>query len=145
MSDRIAGVVIVALALWYGLTAGQYESGFSDPLGPAAFPQLISIPLGLLGLFLVVRPDAEPRWPKGAALLRQGAGLVLLVLYAMTLEGLGFPIATALAIALIARLLGARWWQGAVAGVALSALLWVTFDRLLGLPLPLGLLGQARV
>jgi putative tricarboxylic transport membrane protein len=145
MSDRIAGAVVMALALWYGLTAGQYTAGFSDPLGPAAFPQLVSIPLGLLGLFLVIRPDALPRWPEGAALLRQAIGLVLLVLYAMTLEGLGFLIATALAIALIARLLGARWWQGAVAGVALSLLLWLTFDELLGLPLPLGLLARARV
>lgn len=145
MSDRIAGVVIAALALWYGLTATQFESGFTDPLGPAAFPELISVPLGLLGLCLVIRPDKNPAWPRGQALVRQGAGLGILVLYAITLEGLGFPIATALAIALIARLLGASWWQGALVGVGLSALLWVTFDRLLGLPLPLGLLAAGRV
>jgi putative tricarboxylic transport membrane protein len=140
VSDRIAGILLAAIAVWFGWTAGAYEEGFTDPLGPAAFPRFVAFPLGALALVLVVRPDAEPAWPHGAAFLRQGAAVLVLVTYALLLEEMGFPLATFAASSILARMLGATWPGSLAAGAGLGVGLWVIFDPLLGLPLPLGLL-----
>lgn len=138
MSDRITGLLLAAFALWYGLTARQYTAGFSDPLGPSAFPQLVAVPLGVLALYLLIRPDGEPQWPQGVVLLRQCTALAGLVAYAMILRDLGFIPTTAVAVVLLARLLGASWSQSALAGVGLSVGLYAVFEYVLGLPLPEG-------
>ena len=137
VSDRIAGAVFAALALWIWWKAGTFRIAFGDPVGPSAFPRLVALPMGLCALALLIAPDAEPRWPRGAALARQGAALAALAAYPALLVPLGFPIATAAAVAALARTLGAGWAQGVAAGAAMGAGLWVLFDPLLGLPLPL--------
>ncbi|WP_022728292.1 tripartite tricarboxylate transporter TctB family protein [Fodinicurvata sediminis] len=136
MTDRIVGLVILASAIWYGVTAGTYEASFGDPLGPAAFPVMLSVPVAVLSLFLLIRPDANPDWARGAALLRQVAAICILVSYALLLERLGFLFVTFLAVALLGRLLGSQWGKSAVSGAVISLVLFVAFDQVLGLPLP---------
>lgn len=137
MSDRIAGLIFLALSIWYGWTAGNYEASFGDPLGPAVFPQILAIPAALLSLYLVLRPDPDPEWVLGRPALRQVATLLVLLGYAFLLEDLGFVLATALGATLLGRLLGAGWGRSAMSGVVMSVALFVIFDNLLGLPLPL--------
>lgn len=137
VSDRIAGATLAALAAWIWWTAGSFQIAFGDPVGPSAFPRLVALPMALCAAVLVVAPDAEPRWPGAAALVRQGAALTALAAYPALLVPLGFPLATAAAVAALARTLGAGWGQGAAAGAAMGAGLWVLFDPGLGLPLPL--------
>lgn len=136
MTDRIVGLTLLAAAIWYGLTAGTYEAGFGDPLGPAAFPVMLSVPVAVLSLFLLIRPDANPDWPKGIPLLRQLAAICILISYALLLERLGFLLVTFLAVALLGRLLGSQWGKAAVSGAVISLVLFVAFDQVLGLPLP---------
>jgi putative tricarboxylic transport membrane protein len=52
-------------------------------------------------------------------------------------------LATALGVALLGRLLGSGWGKSAISGVVMSVGLFVVFDNLLGLPLPLypGIMG----
>jgi putative tricarboxylic transport membrane protein len=140
VSDRLTGLVLLALAVAYGLTAGDYQAMIGDPLGPAVFPVALAIALGLLSLHLIARPDAEPDWPRGRALRKQGLALVAFVAYAYLLEPLGFLLSTFLAVAAVGPLLGARPWQAGTAGVAIAVVLFVLFDTLLGLPLPAGVL-----
>ena len=140
MSDRLTGLALLALAVAYGLTAGGYQAMIGDPLGPAVFPVALAVALGLLSLYLVVRPDREPDWPRGRALLKQALTLVAFVAYAWLLEPLGFLVSTFLAVVVLGSLLGARLWQAGAAGVAIAVVLFVTFDTLLGLPLPAGVL-----
>ena len=140
MSDRLTGLVLLALAVVYGLTAGGYQAMIGDPLGPAVFPTALAITLGLLSLYLIVRPDLEPAWPLGRALLKQVLTLVAFVAYAYLLEPLGFLVSTLLAVVVLGWLLGARLWQAGAAGVAIAIVLFVLFDTLLGLPLPAGVL-----
>lgn len=140
MSDRLTGVVLLALAVAYGITASGYQAMIGDPLGPAVFPVVLAIPLGLLSAYLIIRPDREPAWPKGPALLKQLLAVVAFVAYAYLLEPLGFLVSTFLAVLALGRLLGASLRQAGAAGVAISVVLFVLFDGLLGLPLPLGLL-----
>jgi putative tricarboxylic transport membrane protein len=140
VSDRLTGVVLVALAVAYGVTAGGYQAMIGDPLGPAVFPLALAIALGILSLYLIVRADREPDWPRGRALLKQVLALVVFVAYAYLLEPLGFLVTTLLAVLVLGRLLGARLWQAAAAGAAIAGVLFVLFDSLLGLPLPAGVL-----
>jgi putative tricarboxylic transport membrane protein len=137
MSDRILGLIVLALAIWYGWTAGNYEASFGDPLGPAAFPRMLAVPAALLSLFLILRPDPDPDWVVGRPALRQVATVAVLLAYAFFLEELGYILATALGAIAMSRLLGAGWMKSAAAGVVLAAALFITFDTLLGLPLPL--------
>lgn len=137
MSDRIAGLLFLALSIWYGVTAGTYEASFGDPLGPAAFPVMLAVPAGLFSLYLILRPDPDPEWSVGGPLLRQVATLAVLVGYALLLEDLGYLAATFAGVVLMSRLLGAGWLKSAISGAAMSLGLYIVFDRLLGLPLPL--------
>jgi putative tricarboxylic transport membrane protein len=141
VSDRLAGLALLALAVAYGVTAGGYQAMIGDPLGPAVFPVALAIVLGLLSLYLIVRPDAEPDWPRGRALVKQVLTVAAFVAYAWLLEPLGFLVSSFLAVVVLGWLLGARLWQAAAAGAAIAVVLFVTFDTLLGLPLPAGVLG----
>lgn len=140
MSDRLTGLALLALAVAYGVAAGGYQAMIGDPLGPAVFPLALAVPLGLLSLYLIVRPGPGPDWPRGRALLKQGLTLVAFVAYAYLLEPLGFLVSTFLAVVVLGGLLGARLWQAGAAGVAIAVVLFVLFDTLLGLPLPAGVL-----
>ena len=141
MSDRLTGLVLLLLAVAYGVTAGGYEAMIGDPLGPAVFPIVLAIPLGLFAVYLVLRPDREPAWPRGPALLKQVLALVAFVAYAYLLEPLGFVVSTFLAVVVLGWLLGARLPEAGAAGVGIAVVLFVLFDTLLGLPLPAGVLG----
>jgi len=137
MTDRIVGLVLLAFSIWYGVTARTYEASFGDPLGPAALPMMLSVPAGLLSLALILRPDPEPQWATGRPLLRQLAAVAVLIGYAMLLDTLGFILATALGVMLLGRLLQSTWMKSALSGLVTSVVLFVAFDMLLGLPLPL--------
>lgn len=136
MTDRLVGLLLLALSIGYGVIAGSYQASFGDPLGPAAFPMIVAVPAAILSLAMALKPGPDAVWPSGRAFLAQGAALAILVGYALLLEPLGFPLATTLGVLLLARLIGASWVQGTLAGVALAALLFFVFDRLLDLPLP---------
>ena len=137
MSDRLTGLLIAALAVWYGWTATGFEEAFGDPVGPSAFPELLAVPMGLFALFLVVRPDPEPVWPHGAPLRRQIAMVAALLAYPFLLEPLGFPLATALGAAVMSLLLGGPRLGSAISAVAVAIGLFLAFDTVLGLHLPL--------
>jgi len=135
MSIRLAGVAIFLIAALYAWTAQDYTASFGDVLGPSVFPVMVGVPAMVLALSLVVFPGGTVSWPAPARLLRQGMAIGALILYAMVLEPLGFPIATALVIAAVAIVLDGPPVKSALIGLAGSLSLWVLFDRLLGLPI----------
>jgi len=135
LSDRIAGAILLVLAIAYGLAASNFQVNFGDPVGPAAFPRLIAVPMAVFALALVVRPDANPVW-RASAGMRQILTVAVLFAYPFVIEAFGFPLSTAIGAALLARLLGAPWGAAAITGLALGFGLFVVFDTLLGLPLP---------
>jgi putative tricarboxylic transport membrane protein len=141
MSDRLTGLVLLVLAVAYGITASGYEAMIGDPLGPAVFPLVLAVPLGLFSLYLIVRPDPEPDWARGRALLKQALTLGVFIAYAYLLEVLGFVVTTFLAVVALGLLLDAKPWQAASAGLGIAIVLFVLFNNLLNLPLPAGVLG----
>ena len=136
IGDRIAGamLVIVAAAAWWH--AGTFVAGFLQPVGPGVFPRLVTAPLGVLSLYLFVRPGVNRRWPEYSALLRQFVLIVLLAGYAAFLAVWGFLPTTMVATAAMTRLFGASWKQAVIGGAALTVSLYLLFEVALGVPLP---------
>ena len=64
LSDRIFGVIGIAVAVFFAWAASWIEDSFIvDPLGPRKFPYIIAAVLALASLAIILRPDAEPEWP----------------------------------------------------------------------------------
>lgn len=139
MSDRITGIVLLLLALAYGLEAWGFSATFyTDPLGARAFPLAIAVFLIPLALFLVARPKFAARWPGLPAWPPLVVVLVTFILYAALLEPLGFLIATTLVFGVFALLFRVSAWRGLIAGVLFSAGLYALFVWGLSLYLPVG-------
>jgi len=135
----LATVVLAALA-W------QYRTDFAyEPVGPRAYPLLC---LGLMALGLawwIIRPPAiqhdEDEPPMTPPLLRKiGLCMLLLLAHAALFEPLGFVLSTTLVASLLALLCGGRPWPSALAGVGIAVGMYVLFDRVLEVPLPMGVL-----
>jgi putative tricarboxylic transport membrane protein len=114
-------------------------------VGPAAVPLPVGVLLGVVGAGLLVdsrvklarATPGEPWQPRAG--LRVLALVAALVAFALLLPLLGYVVcATGLFVA-AAFLLGApRDWRAPVWGWALAAVVFLVFDRLIGLTLPTG-------
>lgn len=128
--------------------------GLKLPLGSAArpgagvYPFLVGVLLLVLSLFLLVqsvrgkgtRDEAEP-FPRGPDLERVVAVSLSVVLFVMLLAPLGYALSSALLMAATCRLLGQDNWKTIVlVSVACAVLSYFLFARLLGVPLPKGVL-----
>lgn len=150
--DRWLGpcITILALAwLWLVYTYIPAARGEGEP-GPRAFPVVLGATM--LGLGLAISFAAWMRRPRNAqspmfkAVSTREAAIaigtfLLLMFYALTMEFLGFVIATPLAILLAMRwLLGMREWRFMLLFAAgVTATCWLFFVKLLESPLPRGL------
>lgn len=144
--QRVVGVIWLLLTIALAAVAWQYHTDFSyEPVGPRAYPLLC---LGLMALGLawwILRPPALPHDdddPPMTPQLGRKIGLCMLVLlgHAALFEPLGFIVSTTLAASLLARLCGGRPWPSVLAGACLAVGMYVLFDRVLEVPLPMGVL-----
>jgi Tripartite tricarboxylate transporter TctB family len=124
----VTAVAVDLLVLW-GLTIGGY------PGEANLFPALSAGFLTLMAAIIVLRPPRhapDPDQPlHAAAVLWLGGLLAVLVL-------LGFRIGLPLFAVAYAGTTGARRWQAALLGVAVSATVEILFRRILGTPLDWG-------
>ncbi|MEM8787332.1 MAG: tripartite tricarboxylate transporter TctB family protein [Pseudomonadota bacterium] len=143
-SDRVFGLVVVLVALAYIASAFQIQTSFmSDPVGSKTFPILLGAVSALCGAVMILRPDDEPAWPGPLTLLKLAAAVAVLVAYAYSLKPFGFLLPTAVAASVLSYQIQARPVFNALAGIALSAGLFVLFKYALGLglvPFPKGLI-----
>ncbi|QOL80144.1 tripartite tricarboxylate transporter TctB family protein [Pseudooceanicola spongiae] len=137
MIDRLVGLMILVISVTVFLVARGYEAGFGDPLGPAVFPQMVAALAAILSLGMIFRPDPNPDFRMDRARLKQLATLAVLIGYVLLLEPLGFPVSTTLATALLAALFGARAMRALATGLGTGVGLYLLFNNVLGLPLPL--------
>lgn len=142
LNDRLLGAVALlfaAVMVWqgYGL-----EAPFAyEPVGPRAFPMLLSLVIGLCGLRLVVKGGnpVEPASPgvKG----RIAAVAISLAAYAFLFQWLGVVIATFLMSLPVGRAFGGTWLKSGTAGLILGIGVFLLFDKVLDVVLPTGVLG----
>jgi hypothetical protein len=60
---RVRGLVLLAIALAFGIGSARYELGTLSRAGPGLFPLMISSLVGLIGLVLLVRSFLESSEP----------------------------------------------------------------------------------
>ncbi|HHS7810898.1 MULTISPECIES: tripartite tricarboxylate transporter TctB family protein [Pseudomonas] len=144
--QRIFASVLLLACVGLALMAWPYQAAFSyEPVGPRAFPLLM---LGLMGvalLYMVFRPapikhsEDEPPLDR-QTLTKIGICVVLLLVFAGLFEPLGFILSSILIGIPMARLYGGRWLPSIVVTTLMAIGLYLLFDRLMDVPLPLGLL-----
>ncbi|MFY3386454.1 tripartite tricarboxylate transporter TctB family protein [Paracidovorax sp. MALMAid1276] len=150
MSDRILGAVAVAVGASMAWAAHGYAAEISyEPVGPRAFPLLLSAFMVAAGAWLVVRPGAAAathspaedasvnRWQHLKPL---ALALAAIAVYVALFQWLGFPLATALMALPVGMAFGGTWRQSLAGGVGLGVVLYLMFDKLLDVILPTGLL-----
>jgi len=138
-SDRVAGALLVVLALLIALESRAFTVGFvTDPLGPKAFPLVAAGLLLVGGVTLLIRPGKLSPWPRAEQLLRVAQGAACLFAYALLLGTLGFFVTTSLVITVFSLQLGGRPVPALFTAAGISAALYVLFFYLLDIALPLG-------
>ncbi|MGB3289794.1 MAG: tripartite tricarboxylate transporter TctB family protein [Burkholderiaceae bacterium] len=141
MSDQklgIAALIFAALMAWFGW---DIQAPFSyEPVGPRAFPLLLSAIIALCGAWLLFkgRAKAEPNPPGANG--RIAMMVLYCFLYALAFQDLGFILTTTAMTILVGRLFGGAWIKVTVGGLVMSTLFFLLFDRALDVVLPLGIL-----
>ena len=144
----VCGVAGLALAVGYYLIADDLpRSLLSDPTGADGLPKLLAILLGLLSLALIASSILRiARGGEGEGEIvgmgrhLRAAGMVGLgVLYLLALPWLGYLATIFVFILAVALYAGTRLSLTPVAISATgAAVLWLTFVRLFGIPMPAG-------
>lgn len=144
--QRIFALVLLLACVGLALMAWPYQAPFSyEPVGPRAYPLLM---LGLMALSLIymvfrpapiVRSEDEPELDR-PTLTKIALCIVLLLVFAGLFEPLGFVLSSILIGVPMARLYGGRWVPSLVIIPLMSIGLYVLFDKMMDVPLPLGLL-----
>ncbi|MBH3413744.1 MULTISPECIES: tripartite tricarboxylate transporter TctB family protein [Pseudomonas] len=144
--QRIFALALLAVCAALAVMAWPYQAAFSyEPVGPRAYPLLMLglMSLGLLYLAIrptpIVRKDDEPALDR-ETLIKITACVGLLIIFAATFEVLGFILSAILVGIPMARLYGGRWLNSTLVVVGMSVFLYWLFDRVMDVPLPLGLL-----
>ena len=138
MSDRILGAVCVVVAAAMAWFAQGYAPEISyEPVGPRAFPLLLSVLMAIGGLWLVIRPSQTD----GSFDFKLiGWSALAIVVYASLFQMLGFTLATTLMAVPVGMAFGGSWWKSLLGGVGLGLGLFLLFDKLLDVVLPTGVL-----
>ncbi|GHD78962.1 putative tricarboxylic transport membrane protein [Salinibacterium amurskyense] len=166
--DLASGVVVVLFGSAILFTVRDYPTLPSGELGPSLFPGIIGGLMVLMGLLLLGRwlkgrkaartNSAEASGTAAAAASAPAndtaptpvywrgwinAGLVVgsVIFYLLAVDFLGFlTTVIIMTVGLILRL-GAKWWVAVLAGVLSTVGVWLIFNKVLLVPLPLGFWG----
>ena len=144
--QRIFASTLLVACIGLAMMAWPYQAAFSyEPVGPRAFPLLLLALMGIALLYMAFRPtpiihsEDEPPLDR-ETLTKIGICIALLVVFAGTFEPLGFIVSSILIGVPMARLYGGRWLASLVIISLMSLGLYMLFDRVMDVPLPLGLL-----
>jgi putative tricarboxylic transport membrane protein len=144
MADRIFGCIALAIAVAYGFIAFTViKAPFQyDPLGPEAWPRILSVLACLCCLYIIARPESVGFKVRMHTLLRIAVVIVLLGGYARLFEPLGFILSTALFCGILSAMLGASGLRAGLFGVASGVIGYLLCSGLLDLNLPGGWLSS---
>ena len=142
--DQVAGLMLLALALYVGWMNRAYPLGTLAEPGPGYMPLLLAIFMGVMGVLVVItgarsQPVADIDWSDTG---RAFALLVACGVATFALEKLGYRITVA---ALLIFLLGVMErrtpWMVALVGAGFSVATYYVFATLLRVPLPVSAWG----
>lgn len=145
-SERILTAIIAVCGLALLIYACNFEAPISyDPVGPKSFPILLMGLITFCAIYLTVRPaimfePVELGWSKHM-LGKLTLCAVTLTLYAALFELLGFIVATILMTFALGKLFHGKTLPTGITALVLGLSTYYLFDRVLDVPLPLGLFG----
>jgi len=139
MSDRIASLVLIAIATGFVIMAIRIQTSFfSDPLGARWVPIFIGVFVIGSAIALLVQPRSKAEWPSRNTLMRLLLTLAGFVAYAFLMQPLGFIFATTLAFALFAIQFGGKPLPSMIAAAVFAVGAYLLFNNALDLYLPTG-------
>lgn len=147
-SDIAVATILLALAGYIFLAGSALPFGTLRVPQTAFFPKGLAALLAILSLVLLAQAFARTEAPLdsnkigAAGWIRIGATLATLAGFAIVLERLGFLLTTFLLMICLLRAIEAQSWGKVIAvALATSLITYGLFSRLLGVPLPTGVLG----
>lgn len=144
--QRIFAAVLLLVCVGLAAMAWPYQAPFAyEPVGPRAFPLLMLGLMSLALIYMLFRPspiihsEEDPQLDR-ETIIKISICVVLLLVFAGLFEPLGFVLSSILVGIPMARLYGGRWLPSVVTIVLISIGLYLLFDKVMDVPLPLGLL-----
>jgi putative tricarboxylic transport membrane protein len=137
----VSAVILLVFAAALAIATSQIEYAFSsDPLGPQAFPYILSASLAVCGTWYFLRPGNADPWPD-VALLRSALSLIAVTAIAIGLmDYIGFLATAFIVCGWAAYHFGASAIWAIGIGAAQSAFWFLLFKYGLGTYLPAGTL-----
>ena len=150
LRDRIIGVLTLLLAAVYLYATTQIPTlEIGDPLGPKAFPILLGIALilaAILLLFETLKGDAaasgaaEPVYRRHLWLI--GGVTLWTALYFWVFDRAGYLVSTVVYLLVLTAVFNAgKWLANVLTSVLFAVGSYVLFVKILGVTLPVGVLG----
>lgn len=138
-ADRVLGLALIGLAAFAAYQASRFQVIFSyEPVGPKAFPMLLSAVLAGLSLVLVIRPGENGAWPSRTVALKLVLVLGVLLAYALLFTRAGYVLSTGLAVLALAGCSGPGWGKAMIGALLMAVVSYYLFTRGLGISLPSG-------
>ena len=138
MIDRLFGVFLLFLGIYFIWGGNQLVVPFSyDPLGPKFFPIAAAVILSILAVFVIINAK-HASFPAFNTMIKTGLIVVLLVIYQLTFNVLGFLLSTGILVFFISRIFAGKPLQALSAAVGISITVYIIFNTLLEVPLPVG-------
>ena len=138
--DQSSGLICLGFAIAVGIEAYRLGIGKLGSPGPGLTPLFYASALAFLSAVLLLRSLDTPKSPANIVLRWRSILpiLAILLIYGLTIEGLGYLICTFVVMFLLLRIAGARWTASLLfAGIATLAIN-LMFVRWLAVPLPIG-------
>jgi len=142
INDRVFGMLMLILAVVYGLEATKFPEPFGgvESVGPETFPIILSFLLGISAVYMMLRPDPDQAWPVKSMLIELGTTALSILIFAWAIEIVGFILAAFAVVSYLCWRMGTKPLNSAITGVVSSVSIFLLFNNVLELALPLGLL-----
>ena len=145
--DRVLGVGAILLAIPVAVASWGFGVGSPKSPGAGFWPLLIVVAMAGLGLSLILHPsrDVPSAATQDSRWGRLWIALGTMAFYVVTLDPLGFLVATTILLFVQLRWVESRTWRSSVWIAALTALVaFLLFRVLLKVPLPAGVIPLPR-
>lgn len=149
-ADFIFGISGLVLTGYVWVVAGGFPEDQVVQIGPAFFPRILAVGLGLSSLTLIFQavvqrhrqsvPEQGPRFSlRDPGIQRAGITLTATAVYCLLLETLGFiPLSILYLLLLMLLLKEKKYLQMVLTAISVTGVLYLIFNVFLNITLPLG-------